>query len=154
LPFDDETFDVVICIDVVLHLADRGAALADWARVLRTGGQLVFADAAVLTGPMSKGDIDIRASQGPLTLVPLGTNERLVTKPRGRQTLPDDGLKSARGSLRSWRRKRGTNSSRADSAFFRRRRTSLQLDDCPVFFTWQGAEPSSDCSHRPIPAPT
>jgi SAM-dependent methyltransferase len=78
LPFDDETFDVVICIDAVLHLADRAAALADWARVLRKGGRLVFADAAVLTGPVSKGDIDIRASQGPLTLVPPGTNERLV----------------------------------------------------------------------------
>jgi SAM-dependent methyltransferase len=78
LPFDDETFDVVICIDAVLHLADRAAALADWARVLRKGGQLVFADAAVLTGAVSKGDIDIRASQGPLTLVPPGTNEHLV----------------------------------------------------------------------------
>ena len=78
LPFDDETFDVVICVDAVLHLADRAAALADWARVLRKGGQLVFTDAAVLTGPVSKGDIDIRASQGPLTLVPPGTNERLI----------------------------------------------------------------------------
>ena len=38
LPFDDETFDVVICIDAVLNLADRAAALADWARVLRKGG--------------------------------------------------------------------------------------------------------------------
>jgi SAM-dependent methyltransferase len=78
LPFDDETFDVVMCIDAVLHLADRAAALTDWARVLRKGGRLVFADAAVLTGPVSKGEIDIRASQGPLTLVPPGANEHLV----------------------------------------------------------------------------
>jgi hypothetical protein len=46
--------------------------------VLRKGGQLVFADAAVLTGPVSKGDIDIRASQGLLTHTPPGTNERLI----------------------------------------------------------------------------
>lgn|SRR5579871_1110579 len=78
LPFDDETFDVVMCIDAVLHLSDRAAALTDWARVLRKGGRLVFADAAVLTGPVSKGEIDIRASQGSFTLVPLNANERLV----------------------------------------------------------------------------
>jgi SAM-dependent methyltransferase len=78
LPFDDETFDVVMCIDAVLHLADRAAALTDWARVLREGGRLVFADAAVLTGPVSKGEIDIRASQGPFTLVPPTANERMV----------------------------------------------------------------------------
>jgi SAM-dependent methyltransferase len=78
LPFEDQTFDVVICIDAVLHLADRAAAFADWARVLRNGGRLVFADAAVLTGPVSNGDIVIRASQGPLTLVPPGANERLI----------------------------------------------------------------------------
>ena len=68
LPFGYKTFDVVMCIDAVLHLADRAAALTDWARVLREGGRLVFADAAVLTGPVSKGEIDIRSSQGPLTL--------------------------------------------------------------------------------------
>jgi ubiquinone/menaquinone biosynthesis C-methylase UbiE len=29
LPFPDAVFDVVVCIDAVLHLKDRFAALAD-----------------------------------------------------------------------------------------------------------------------------
>jgi SAM-dependent methyltransferase len=78
LPFDGEAFDVVICVDAVLHLANRNAAIADWARCLRPGGRLMFTDAAVLTGPISKKDIDIRASQGPFTFAPAGANESAI----------------------------------------------------------------------------
>ncbi len=68
----------MICIDGVLHFADRKAAVTDWARCLRAGGRLLFTDAAVLTGPISKMDIDIRASQGPFTVVPPGANENAI----------------------------------------------------------------------------
>jgi SAM-dependent methyltransferase len=78
LPFDDEAFDVVVCIDAVLHLKDRLAALADWARLLRRGGRLVFTDAAVLTGAVSMEELDIRASQGTFLLAPSGLNEQAV----------------------------------------------------------------------------
>jgi len=75
LPFGDEAFDVVVCIDAVLHLGDRLATLADWTRVLRPGGRLLFTDAAVLTGAVSIDELDIRASQGGFQLVPPGLNE-------------------------------------------------------------------------------
>lgn len=78
LPFGDAAFDIVICIDALLHLADRKAAVTDWARCLRAGGRLLFTDAAVLTGPISKMDIDVRASQGPFTIVPPGANENAI----------------------------------------------------------------------------
>lgn len=78
LPFAAESFDAVLCIDAILHLADRSAALGDWARLLRPGGRVIFADAAVLTGPVSRDEIDIRASQGPFVTVPPGANEAAI----------------------------------------------------------------------------
>jgi SAM-dependent methyltransferase len=78
LPFDDRAFDIVVCIDAILHLADRTVAVGDWARCLRLGGRILFTDAAVLTGPMSKDDIDIRASQGSFTVAPPGANESAI----------------------------------------------------------------------------
>jgi SAM-dependent methyltransferase len=78
LPFENDAFDVVVCIDAVLHLGDRFAILADWSRLLRPGGLLLFTDAAVLTGAISKDEFEIRASQGDFLLVPPGLNETAV----------------------------------------------------------------------------
>ena len=79
LHFEENTFDVAVCIDAVLHLKDRFAALADWFRVLKPGGRLLFTDAAVLTGAVSKHELDIRASQGHFVFVPPGLNEAAIT---------------------------------------------------------------------------
>ena len=78
LPFDDNAFDVAVCIDAVLHLKDRFASLADWFRLLKPGGRLLFTDAAVLTGAVSKQELDIRASQGDFVFVPPGLNEAAI----------------------------------------------------------------------------
>jgi SAM-dependent methyltransferase len=78
LPFENDAFDVVVCIDAVLHLGDRFAILADWSRLLQPGGLLLFTDAAVLTGAISKDEFEIRASQGDFLLVPPGLNETAV----------------------------------------------------------------------------
>lgn len=40
--FEDERFDVVLCMEVFDHLPDLGAALREARRVLRPGGRLVF----------------------------------------------------------------------------------------------------------------
>lgn len=47
LPFQDGSFDAVLCTQVLEHLPDPGAALPELARVLKPGGQLF------LTAPMS-----------------------------------------------------------------------------------------------------
>ncbi|GLS20582.1 type 11 methyltransferase [Labrys miyagiensis] len=78
LPFNEGSFDVAICIDAVVHLKDRSLALADWFRLLKPGGCLIFTDAAVLTGAVSKHEIDIRASQSDFVLVPPGLNEAAI----------------------------------------------------------------------------
>jgi SAM-dependent methyltransferase len=41
LPFADDSFDYVLCIDVLPHLPDPGPALAEARRVLRPGGTLI-----------------------------------------------------------------------------------------------------------------
>ena len=78
LPFEEATFDLVTCIDAILHLKDRYAAFRDWFRILRPGGYLLLTDAAVLTGTVSKQELDIRASQGEFSFVPPGINEKAI----------------------------------------------------------------------------
>ena len=78
LPFNEATFDLVTCIDAILHLRDRHEAFRDWLRLLRPGGKLLMTDAAVLTGIVSKQELDIRASQGEFSFVPPGVNEKAI----------------------------------------------------------------------------
>lgn len=78
LPFDSDAFDGLICIDAINHLADRPAVLADWYRVLKPGGRLLFTDPIVVTGPLTNEEIAIRASIGFFLFVPQGTDEHLL----------------------------------------------------------------------------
>jgi ubiquinone/menaquinone biosynthesis C-methylase UbiE len=75
LPFERNQFDFILCIDAILHLQDRDAVFADWFQLLKPGGYLLFTDAAVVTGAISKQEMDIRASQGTFVCVPRGYNE-------------------------------------------------------------------------------
>jgi SAM-dependent methyltransferase len=78
LPFADGAFDAVLCIDAINHLDDRFATLAEWARLLRRGGRLLFTDPMVLTGAVSKDELDVRASLGFYLVVPPGLNEQAI----------------------------------------------------------------------------
>jgi 2-polyprenyl-6-hydroxyphenyl methylase / 3-demethylubiquinone-9 3-methyltransferase len=42
LPYTDASFDVVVCVDVLEHVADLPAVLAQVTRVLRPGGMFLF----------------------------------------------------------------------------------------------------------------
>jgi len=78
LPFEDAAFDAVLCIDAISHLNDRARTLSEWARVLARGGRMIFTDVFVLTGPVAKSEIEIRASVGFHLFVPPGINERFI----------------------------------------------------------------------------
>jgi SAM-dependent methyltransferase len=80
LPFDKGEFDVISCIDAIIHLASRREVFADWFRLLRPGGRLILTDACVLTGVVSKGELDIRASQGTFHIVPAAFNELMLER--------------------------------------------------------------------------
>ncbi|GAA0510398.1 class I SAM-dependent methyltransferase [Deinococcus depolymerans] len=42
LPFPDGSFDVVVCASGLFFVPDMGAALREWRRVVRPGGQVLF----------------------------------------------------------------------------------------------------------------
>lgn len=75
LPFADGTFDAVLCVDAINHLPDRFGTLKEWARVLRPGGLLLFTDPVLVTGPVAKAELDLRAALGFYLFVPPGYNE-------------------------------------------------------------------------------
>jgi ubiquinone/menaquinone biosynthesis C-methylase UbiE len=54
LPFEDGSFDAVLCSSAIYYMADFDSALREWMRVLRPGGQLGFSTYGVgVLEPMS-----------------------------------------------------------------------------------------------------
>jgi len=78
LPFSDNSFDVVICIDSINHLKERDKVLQEIRRILKTGGRLLYTDPIVVTGILTNEEIAIRSSVGFFLFVPAGENERLL----------------------------------------------------------------------------
>jgi len=78
LPFDDASFDGVLCMDAMNHLPDRAGVLHEWRRVLRPGRRAVFTDPVVITGPVTYDELARRSSIGVFVFVPPGVNERLI----------------------------------------------------------------------------
>lgn len=78
LPFGDGSFDAVMCIDAVNHLPDRTGTLAEWARLLRPGGRLLFTDPIVVTGPLTNAEIATRSAIGFFLFVAPETNDRAL----------------------------------------------------------------------------
>jgi SAM-dependent methyltransferase len=78
LPFEDGSFDAILCIDAINHLSDRPRVVGDWARLLRPGGRLLFTDPVVITGILDSEEIALRTSIGYFLFVPAGETERLL----------------------------------------------------------------------------
>ena len=79
LPFEDGGFDAILCIDSISHLPDRRTVLAEWRRLLKPGGRLVFTDPFVVTGRLAKAEIDDRSAlTANLDFVPSRFNEDAI----------------------------------------------------------------------------
>lgn len=78
LPFADDSFDALLCIDSMNHFPDRRSVLEEWRRVLRPGHRALFTDPVVVTGPVTNDELATRSSIGLFLFVPPGTNERLI----------------------------------------------------------------------------
>jgi len=63
LPYEDGSFDSLLCIDSINHMYDRSRVLGEWHRVLRSGGRLLFTDPITITGMIRRDEILAR-SQG------------------------------------------------------------------------------------------
>jgi SAM-dependent methyltransferase len=80
LPFADDTFDALLCIDSMNHFPNRLEAFREWRRVLHLGGRAVFTDPVVITGPVTNDELALRSSIGLFLFVPPGINEQLIAE--------------------------------------------------------------------------
>jgi ubiquinone/menaquinone biosynthesis C-methylase UbiE len=79
LPFADEAFDAVICIDSMNHLFERDAVFREWSRVLVDGGRFLFTDAVVVGGPLRREEMLRRSpAMGEFLFTPAGWYERAL----------------------------------------------------------------------------
>lgn len=78
LPFSEASFDAITCIDAINHFSDRSRVIAEWARLLKAGGRLLFTDPIIVTGALTNAEIATRSSAGFYLFVPHGYNERVV----------------------------------------------------------------------------
>jgi ubiquinone/menaquinone biosynthesis C-methylase UbiE len=78
LPFEDGSFDGVLLIDAIGHIPDRQKLLAEFHRLLRPGGVLLYTDATVVTGPVTAAEFAARSAVGFYVFMPPGENERLL----------------------------------------------------------------------------
>jgi SAM-dependent methyltransferase len=79
LPLEPESFDALTCIDSINHLYDREHVFAEWHRVLKPGGRLLFTDPIVVTGRLRREEMMTRSgSMGEFVFTPVGLNEDLL----------------------------------------------------------------------------
>jgi len=78
LSFANESFDAILANDVLCHVAGRLSLLREAHRTLKPGGRLLFSDALVVGGMLSKDEIATRSSIGPYFFLPVGDNEKLI----------------------------------------------------------------------------
>lgn len=75
LPFEDECFEAVMCMDSINHFRDRLGVLQEWQRVLKPGGRIVFTDPVVITGAVTNEELAARSSIGFFIFMPLDWTE-------------------------------------------------------------------------------
>jgi 2-polyprenyl-3-methyl-5-hydroxy-6-metoxy-1,4-benzoquinol methylase len=106
LPFDDASFDAVMCIDAINHLPDRERVIADWARVLEPGGRVLFADPIVLTGALTNEEIAIRSSIGFFLFVAPDYDDRVIAASGLELIAKEDTTESVARLAARWREAR------------------------------------------------
>lgn len=102
LPFPADSFDVVMCIDAINHLPDRPRVLADWSRVLKPGGRMLFTDPIVITGPLTNEEIAIRSSIGLFLFVPPLWDDRLLQELSLKIEVKEDVTENMANTAQRW----------------------------------------------------
>lgn len=80
LPYDDASFDAVVCVDVLEHVGDLAKVLSEVARILRPGGMFLFD--TINRNPLARL-ATITLAEDLLRLLPRGTHDpAMFIKPR------------------------------------------------------------------------
>jgi SAM-dependent methyltransferase len=81
LPFADGSFDALECIDSMNHLYERARVLAEFRRVLRPGGRVLFTDPITVTGILRREEMVIRSrGMGEFVFTAPGVDESLLAQ--------------------------------------------------------------------------
>lgn len=72
LPYDDASFDAVVCVDVLEHVSDLNMVLAEVARTLRPGGLFLFD--TINRNPLARL-ATVTVAEDVLRLLPRGTHD-------------------------------------------------------------------------------
>jgi 2-polyprenyl-3-methyl-5-hydroxy-6-metoxy-1,4-benzoquinol methylase len=80
LPFSNASFEAITCIDAINHLPDRQGIIAEWARLLKPGGRVLFTDPITVTGALTNAEIETRSSTSFYLFVPQGYDERIIAQ--------------------------------------------------------------------------
>ena len=102
LPYDDNSFDGILCIDSMNHFPDRANVFHEWYRVLRPERRAVFTDPVVITGAVTNDELAMRSLVGLFLFVPPGVNERLIEDAGLRLVQVDDVTENAALISRRW----------------------------------------------------
>jgi SAM-dependent methyltransferase len=103
LPFEDDVFDALLCIDSMNHFMNRALVFREWHRVLRPGGRAIFTDPVVITGSITNEELAARSSVGLFLFVPSGVNERLIEQAGLRLLSQEDASDNAALVAGRWR---------------------------------------------------
>lgn len=106
LPFEDNEFDALLCIDSMNHFPDRLDVFREWRRVLRAGGRAVFTDPVVITGPVTNDELALRSLVGLFLFVPPGINEQLIEDAGLKLVQKEDVTENAAFVSRRWQHAR------------------------------------------------
>jgi ubiquinone/menaquinone biosynthesis C-methylase UbiE len=80
LPFDDQSFDAVISIDVMCHLPNRAEIVREWRRVTAPGARVLFTDPTIVTGLVTDAEIATRSAVGIYVFSARSVNEELLSR--------------------------------------------------------------------------
>ena len=84
MPYSDDTFDIVVCVDVLEHVRDLSQVLAEVARVLKPGGLFLYD--TINRNPIARL-ATITVAEDVLRLLPKGTHDpAMFIKPRELRT--------------------------------------------------------------------
>ena len=102
LPFADGEFDALVCIDAINHLPGRSGVLAEWYRVVRPGGQILFTDPTIATGLLTNEEIAARSAIGFFVFSLLELDRELI-RAAGLELVREEDLTSAVANVsRRW----------------------------------------------------